>query len=120
VRIVLATMIYQSAGGAAAGDPTTSLILNLLPMIGIIAIFYFLLIRPQNKRAKAHRDMLGALKKGDTVVTTGGVIGKIVRLSDDEAQIDVGEGVKLRLMRHTILDLYKKGETPANDVAAKD
>jgi preprotein translocase subunit YajC len=117
---MLSNMMFQAAGagaaGAAGGSTATALIMNLLPMVGIIAIFYFLLIRPQNKRQKAHREMLAALKKGDTVITSGGIIGRIFKLSDDEVVLDTLEGGKLRIMRPMIMDLKAKGEpAPAND-----
>jgi preprotein translocase subunit YajC len=120
--MLLSPMMFQAApaaGGdaAAAGGGMTALLMNLLPMVGIIAIFYFLLIRPQSQRAKKHREMLAALKKGDTVVTQGGIIGKVAKISDDEVTIDNGEGVKLRLLRGMIMDVRSRGEpAPANDV----
>ncbi len=115
--MLLTPMIFQATGvdaGAAGG--TGALIMNLLPMVGIIAIFYFLLIRPQQQRAKKHKEMLGALKKGDEVITSGGIIGKVAKLSDAEVTIDTGEGGKLRIVRGMIMDVKVKGEpAPAND-----
>jgi preprotein translocase subunit YajC len=116
--MLLSHMIFQAAAPAAgAAGGTTSLIMNLLPMVGIIAIFYFLLIRPQNKRAKQHKEMLSALKRGDNVVTSGGILGKVFKISDDEVTLDTGEGGKLRLQRAAIAAVVSKGEpAPANDV----
>lgn len=115
--MLLTPMIFQAAGAdAAAQGGTMALIMNLLPMVGIIAIFYFLLIRPQQQRAKKHREMLGALKRGDDVVTSGGIIGKVAKLTDAEVTIDTGEGGKLRIQRGAIVDLYRQGSpAPAND-----
>ena len=113
--MLLTQMIFRQA--AVGPDPTTSLLVQLLPMVGIIAIFYFLLIRPQQQRAKKHREMLGALKSGDEVITSGGIIGKVSRLTDAEVTIDTGGGGKLRVVRTMILDVKAKGEpVPANDV----
>jgi preprotein translocase subunit YajC len=82
----------------------------------MIVIFYFLLIRPQNNRMKKHRAMISAMKKGDTVVTQGGIIGRVFKLTDDEVTIDTGEGGKLRIVRGMIVDVKGKGEpAPAND-----
>lgn len=115
--MLLTHMIFQAAGtDAAAQGGTMALIMNLLPMVGIIAIFYFLLIRPQQQRAKKHREMLGALKRGDEVITSGGIIGKVAKLTDAEVTIDTGEGVKLRVVRSMVMDVKVKGEpAPAND-----
>ena len=89
-------MFFQQAAapaaGAPAGDGGMSLLANLMLPIGMIVIFYFLLIRPQNNRMKKHRAMLAAMKKGDTVVTQGGIIGRIFALKDDEIVLDTGEG----------------------------
>ena len=88
-------MFFQQAAPAAGGgDPMGGMLSTLLLPIGMIVIFYFLLIRPQNQRMKKHKAMLEALKRGDTVVTQGGVIGKVFKLSPDEVTLDTGEGGK--------------------------
>ena len=103
------------AGGAGAPAGGGLLEMLLLPL-GMIVIFYFLLIRPQNQRMKKHKSMLEALKKGDTILTQGGIIGKIFKISDKEVTIDTGEGGKLRIARGMVVDLYSTGEpAPAND-----
>jgi|SRR5690606_3448595 len=102
----------QSAPAAGAGDPLGGMLGTLLLPIGMIVIFYFLLIRPQNQRMKKHRAMLDALKRGDTVVTQGGVIGKIFKIAPDEVTLDTGEGGKLRIVRSMIVDI-RKGSEPA-------
>lgn len=125
--MLLSSMILQvtqtpapAAGGAAAGaagvaQPSLMEALGqqLLFIVPIVAIFYFLLIRPQSQRAKKHKEMLAQLKKGDTVVTSGGIIGKITKIGDDEVTIDNGEGVKLRFVRSMIVDVRNKGEPAA-------
>ncbi len=113
--MLLTQMIFQQAGGDAAGAGGSLLSTLMLP-IAMIAIFYFLLIRPQQQRQKKHREMLGALKKGDMVATSGGIIGKISKLSDDEVTLDTGEGGKLRFLRSAIMDVRNPGPPPpAND-----
>lgn len=105
-----------AAGAAPAGDGMGSLLANLMLPIGMIVIFYFLLIRPQNNRMKKHRAMLAAMKKGDTVVTQGGIIGRIFALKDDEIVLDTGEGGKLRIVRGMIVDVKNpSAPAPAND-----
>jgi preprotein translocase subunit YajC len=114
-------LFYQQATGVpvgAAADPTGGLMQTLFMLVPMIAIFYFLILRPQNQRMKKHREMLGALKKGDEVVTQGGIIGKISKLTDNEITIDTGEGQKLRVVRAMVMGLHTVGNAPApaNDV----
>ena len=101
----------------APGGSDMDMVMNLMLPIGMIVIFYFLLIRPQNQRMKKHRAMIAAVKKGDTVITQGGIIGRIFKLGDDEVTIDTGEGGKLRIVRSMIVDVKNKpDQAPANDV----
>ncbi len=112
---MLLSLIYQANTGAGATGGGFNPI-EFLPFVAILVIFYFLLIRPQQKRQKEHQEMLAALKKGDSVVTSGGIIGKISRIDDGEITLDAGEGVKLRLLRSMIVDVRGKGApVAAND-----
>lgn len=92
--------------GAAAGDPG---IMGFLPLIVILVVFYFLLIRPQQKRAKEHRSLLEALKKGDEIITTGGMAGTIVELGDSFVTVQVAENVAVKVQRVAISNLLPKG-----------
>jgi preprotein translocase subunit YajC len=94
------TNLAQAAGGQQ------SLTGMLLPMVAIFAIFYFLVIRPQSKKAKEHQQMLTELKKGDEVVTQGGVIGKISGMTDTELTLQVQEGVRIRVTRASVTGRY--------------
>lgn len=97
----------QAAGIPAAGD----FLGMILPLVLIMGVFYFLLIRPQQRKAKEHQEMLKKVAKGDTVITSGGFIGKVVKVVDDnELQVEIGENVKVRLLRSGIADLRIKGE----------
>ena len=117
----LIMFFQQAAAPAAAAAPagdggTGALLANLMLPIGMIVIFYFLLIRPQNNRMKKHKAMLAGMKKGDTVVTQGGIIGRIFALKDDEIVLDTGEGGKLRIVRGMIVDVKNpSAPAPAND-----
>lgn len=105
------TPAYAQAGGAGGSD----MIMSLLPFILIFVIMYFLIIRPQQKRAKEHREMVSALRRGDTVVTGGGMVGKVSKVIDDnEVQVEIADGVRIRVIRGTIQEVRSKGE-PAND-----
>lgn len=83
----------------------------IIPMIAIMAVFYFLLFRPQQRKAKEHQDMVSKVSRGDTVVTSGGLIGRVVKVTDDkEVLVEVGENVKVRVLRQAISDIRAKGE----------
>jgi preprotein translocase subunit YajC len=105
-----------AAPGAAAPDQTMAMLLQIAPLILIFVVFYFLLIRPQQQRMKAHQAMIAALKRGDVVVTSGGLIGKIKSVQEDEARVELGPNVEVRVLKHTIAEVRTKGEpAPAND-----
>ena len=94
--------------------------LQFLPLILIFVVFYFLLIRPQQKKAKDHRATLEALRRGDRVVTGGGIIGTVVRVeSPDEVSVDIAEGVRVRVMRSTITSVVAKPDPAAAREAAR-
>jgi preprotein translocase subunit YajC len=107
----------QAAGGSpGAGD----LIGFVVPMIAIAGVFYFFMIRPQQAKLKEHQAMLGKAARGDTIVTNGGLIGKVVRVVDDnELLVEVGKGVEVRVLRQGIADVRSKGE-PMKAEAAND
>lgn len=91
-------------------------IIQFVPIIFIFVVMYFLVIRPQQKKAKAHREMIGAVRRGDTVVTGGGLVGKVSKVNDDrEMTVDLGDGVKVRVIRSMISEVRVKGEPVAND-----
>ena len=84
-------------------------LLGLLFPILLIVVFYFLLIRPQTKRAKEHKQMVEALKKGDEVVTGGGVLGRITEVGENFLQVEVADGVQLKVQKHSVASLMPKG-----------
>lgn len=82
---------------------------SLIPLILIFAIMYFLMIRPQQKKMKEHREMVAALRKGDQIVTSGGLIGKVTRVKEDnEVEVQLAEGVKVRVVQNTIASVLNK------------
>ncbi len=107
----------QAANGAAAApDATSALLINLAPIALIFVVFYFLLIRPQQAARKRHMDMVSALKKGDVVVTSGGLIGKVRSVADDEIRLELSPNVEVRIVRSAIGEVRSKTEpAPAND-----
>lgn len=106
------------AQDAAAQGP--GLIGSLMPMVLILVVFYFLLIRPQNKRAKEHRAMLAAIGRGDRIVTSGGIVGTVTKVVDDEQlQVEIADGVKVRVMRSMVAQCLDK-TAPVADKSADD
>ena len=109
---MFATPAYaQAAGGAGGGSFLTSMV----PLILIFVIFYFLLIRPQQKRAKEHKNMVENLRRGDQVVTGGGILGKVTKVKEgEEVEVEIAEGTRVKLYRSTIQTVLSKSE-PAKD-----
>lgn len=100
-------------GGAAAAPQAADPTMSMLFFVGMIVIFYFLLIRPQQKRAKEHRKMVEAIGKGDEVVTNGGMLGKIVDMSDQYLTIEIAANVQVKIQRHAIATVLPKGSLKA-------
>ncbi len=89
-------------------------VMAFLPLVLIFGVFYFLLIRPQQKKMKAHQDMLASIRRGDKVVTNGGIIGTVVKLTNDrELQVEIADNVRVRVLRSMIAEVLAKTE-PAN------
>ncbi len=98
----------------------TSFLLNIAPWILIFAIFYFLMIRPQQQRAKQHREMLNNLRRGDTVVTAGGIVGRVAKVKDEgEVMVEVADNIQVRVLKNTLTEVRSKGQ-PAEAKADKD
>jgi preprotein translocase subunit YajC len=106
--MLVSTAYAQAAGGAGAAGFD---LMAFLPLILIFVVFYFLLIRPQQKRLKEHKTMLDALRRGDRVVTGGGIVGTITKVgADEEVIVEIAEGVRVRVMRGTISAVLAKTE----------
>jgi len=103
---------FLSASAAAGSAPGWT---GFLPIIGMIAIFWFLIIRPQMRQQKAHREKIAGIKKGDQVVTAGGIVGKVMKVDDSYAEIEIAQGVRVKAVKATIGDVIQPGGKPAND-----
>ncbi len=103
----------QTATTAAGGGATA--FLQIVPLLLIFVIFYFLLIRPQQKRAKEHRALIDAVKKGDMVVTGGGLVGKITKVDEQEVEIELAPNIRVRALKGMLSDVRTAGGRPAND-----
>jgi preprotein translocase subunit YajC len=104
----------------AAQDTFGMLNSLIIPTMLIIGIMYFLMIRPQQKRLKEHQAMVAAIRRGDTIVTSGGIIGKVAKVEDQELQVEIAEGVKIKILRSTVSEVRGKGEGATPSAKAKD
>ena len=109
----------QVSGAAPMGS--TDMLIQFAPFVFMAVIFYFLFLRPQQQRAKEQRDMVQAARRGDVVVTTGGLIGKVTKSTDEnEVEVEIAPNVRVRLVRSGIADVRTKGEPVKDAPAAKD
>ena len=112
------TAYAQTPGSAPAGassGPGDFLANPLVMLIPMFALFYFMIIRPQQKKLKQHQEMVQALKRGDTVVLNSGVIGKVARVEDGEVQLEIAQGVLVKVVKSMVSEVRTRGETAAND-----
>jgi preprotein translocase subunit YajC len=110
---MFASPAYAQAGAASSG--TAGLVMNVLPLLLIFVIFYMLMIRPQQRRMKQHQAMVAAVKKNDTAVTNGGLIGKVTKVDENEVELEVASGVRVKVVKTMISDVRPFGAKPAND-----
>lgn len=107
----------QAAAGAPSG--TQGFLIQIVPLLLLFVIFWFLIIRPQQQKLKSHRAMVDAVKKGDEVVTGGGLIGKVSKVTDGEVEIELSPTVKVRALKGTIASVTPRGSpAAANDAKA--
>lgn len=101
------TPAYAQDGASVGGFD----LVGLLPLLLIFVVFYFLMIRPQQKRAKEHRAMVENMRRGDTVVTGGGIVAKVTRVIDEnEAQVEIADGVRVKVLKSTVSEVRTRGE----------
>ena len=101
--------LIASAHAQAAGGAQPNALLQMLPLLLIFVVFYFRLIRPQQKRAKEHKAMVSALAAGDEVVIAGGVLGRIAEIRDQFLVVEIADGVQVKVQRHTVTSVLPKG-----------
>ncbi|TAJ83389.1 preprotein translocase subunit YajC [Reyranella sp.] len=105
-------MFISQAWAQGSGGGSGDFLVQLFPLILIFVVFYFLLIRPQQAKVRAQREMLAGVKRGDRVVTGGGIIGLVTKvISDNEVQVELAEGVRVRIIKQTITDIVARGES---------
>ncbi len=105
----ISSAIAQTAPAAAAGGDMMSSLMSMLPLVLMFVVLYFVMIRPQMKKQKEHRAMIDALAKGDEVVTSGGLLGKVTKLGDAHMSLEVANNVEIQLQRSAVVQVLPKG-----------
>jgi preprotein translocase subunit YajC len=111
---MFASPAYAATSGAASGGGA-SFFVQIFPLVLIFIIFYFLLIRPQQRRVKQHQAMVAAVKPRDTAVTNGGLVGRVTKVDEHEIELEVAQGVRVRVVKSMLSDIRPHGAKPAND-----
>jgi preprotein translocase subunit YajC len=106
---VFISQAFAQTAPAATGSSTESTLFSLLPLVLMFVVLYFIMIRPQMKRQKEHKAMIDALAKGDEIVISGGVIGRVSKLGDSYAHVEVANGVELQVQRASVIQVLPKG-----------
>ena len=116
---MLITPAFAQGGPFGLSGDASSMIVQFMPLILIIVIMYFLILRPQQQRVKRHAEMVKALRRGDNVVTNGGLVGKVTKVVDEEqVEVEIADGVRVRQMRSMISEVRAKGEPVKDDSAS--
>ncbi len=103
----------QGTAAAPAASDTSSMIMQFLPFVLIFVVFYMLLLRPQQKRAREHRTKLDSIRRGDRVLLGGGIMGKVTKAGTDELEVEIADGVRVEVMRATIAEVFNKVDPAA-------
>lgn len=104
-----------AAAGAAPTGGATGILIGIAPWLLIFVIFYMLMIRPQQKRVKEHQATIAAVKKGDEVITGGGIRGRVTKVMDEDVEVEIGQNVKVRIVKSTLSHVVTKSTAAAND-----
>ena len=110
---MLMTMVQAAPAGQPGG--AAGLLLGIAPWLLIFVIFYVLMIRPQQRRVKEHQEAIAAVKRGDEVITGGGIRGRVTKVGDDEAEVEIAQGVRVRVVKSTLTGVISGNSKPAND-----
>jgi preprotein translocase subunit YajC len=111
----MTNILSLTAAAAAQPGNGSAILLGILPWLLIFLIFYLLMIRPQQRRAKEHQAALAAIKKGDEVITGGGIRGKVSKVTDDELEVEIASNVRVRVVKGTVSQVLTPKAKPAND-----
>ena len=108
-------MLMMMQAAPVGGGGTAGVVIGILPWLAIFVIFYLLMIRPQQQRVKQHQAAVAGVKKGDEVITGGGIRGRVTKVMDEEAEVEIAQGVKIRIVKSTISQVLTANAKPAND-----
>ena len=108
-------LLAAAVSGGADPNGAAAILFGIAPWLLVFLIFYMLMIRPQQKRLKEHQATIAAVKKGDEVVTAGGIRGKVIKVTDDETEVEIAQGVRVRVVKSTLSHVLNKSAKPAND-----
>ena len=106
---------FAATGDAASSGGMASFFVQIFPLLLIFVIFYFLLIRPQQRRVKQHQSMVAGVKPRDTAITSGGLIGKVTKVDENEVELEIAQGVRVRVVKSMLSDVRPHGAKAAND-----
>jgi preprotein translocase subunit YajC len=109
------TFMHTIAAAAANPNGASAILIGIAPWLLIFVIFYVLMIRPQQQKVKEHQAAIAAIKKGDEVITGGGIRGKVTKVSDDEAEVEIAQGIRVRVVKSTLSHVLTQSSKPAND-----
>ena len=112
---LIAAVQATSTAPAAAPGAGTDFFLQMVPLLLVFVIFYVLMIRPQQKRVKTHQASLAAVRKGDEVITGGGIRGRVTKVMDDEVEVEIAANVRVRAVKSTLTSIVTRDAKPAND-----
>ncbi len=113
------TSAFAQGAPFGLGGDSAGMLTSFMPLILIIVIMYFLILRPQQRKVKMHQEMIKALRRGDTVVTNGGLVAKVTKVvDDDQVEIEIADGVRVRQMRSMVTEVRAKGEPVKDDSAS--
>ncbi len=107
--------LFVMAAAAPASASGSAFMVQMLPLLLIFVVFYFFLIRPQQKRAKEHEARINAVQRNDDVVTAGGLMGKVVKVADDHVEVEIAQGVRVKVVKSTLANVQSRNAKPAND-----
>ncbi len=106
---------FAATTGSAAAGGATAFLVQIFPFVLVLVIFYLLMIRPQQRQMKAHREMIAAVKPRDRAVTSGGLIGKVTKVDEKEVELEIAQGVRVKVLKSMLSDVVPHGTNPAND-----
>jgi preprotein translocase subunit YajC len=109
------TILILTATASASPSGMAFFISNILPLLMIFGVFYFLLIRPQQRRAREHQEKILAVQKNDDVITAGGIMGKVIKVADEHVEVEIAQGVRVKVVKSTLSHVESRSKKPAND-----